>query len=92
MVSVPDGMAFEHQVQLGNQDAAEGARLAAPPPRPAVQVHQSSGQTSQNACAALEAEIKQLDDLARRPQSGPTQDSIRVRRQAARDRQFSLRC
>ena len=92
MVSVPDAMTFEQQVQLGNQDAAEGARLAAPPARPAVQVYSSSGQSGQNACSALDAEIKHLDDLARRPQSGSTQDWIRAKRQAARDRQFSLRC
>lgn len=91
IVSVPDGMSFEHQVQLGNQEAAQAAKLAAPA-RPPVQVYQSSAQSGQSECAAIEAEITRLDNLARQPNTGPMQDWIRGRRQTARDRQSSLRC
>ena len=92
IVSVPDGMPFEQQVQLGNQAAAEGARLAAPPPRLPAQVHQSSAPSGQSACAALDAEIKHLDDLARQPNTGAMQDWIRGRRKTVRDTQFGLNC
>lgn len=89
MVSVPDDMPFEQQVQLGNQAAAEGARLTAPPP-PAAQG--AARQEGSDECKLLDERIQRLDALARQPQSGATQDWIAERRRAARSRQFQLRC
>ena len=90
MVSVPDGLPFEQQVHLGNQAAAEGARLAAPPLEPPPQRVPRSG--VQAECAALDARIEHLDSVARQPQSGATQDRVKAERQAARDKQFRLKC
>lgn len=94
MVSVPDDMPFEQQVQLGNQVAAEGARLAAPPPAARAQVQPQGAKTPApiDECPLLDDRIRRLDSMARQPQSGATQDWIAERRREARSRQFQLRC
>lgn len=96
IVSVPDGMPFAQQVQLGEQAVAEAARLAAPrapttsysPPadRPAARAQ------GVDECKWLDEQIRQLDALARQPQSAATQDMIAQKRRAARDRQFRIPC
>lgn len=43
-------------------------------------------------CGTLEQAIRALDDLARRPLSGPAQDQLRADRQRLRDRQNALHC
>jgi hypothetical protein len=91
MVNVPDDMPFELQVQLGNQAAAEGARLAAPPSA-ATPRAQPENTPVTDECPLLEERIRRLDSLARQPQSGATQDWIAERRREARSRQFQLRC
>ena len=94
IVSVPDNMPFEQQVQLGNQAVAEAAKLTAPPPQTTTQRSSQTVTRRQIAdqCAALDEQIRHLDSMARQPQSASAQDQISQRRQAARDRQFQLRC
>jgi hypothetical protein len=93
IVEVPEGMPFEQQVMLGNQAAAEGARLAAPPPaQPHQPVQRSARQRAEDECARLEAHIARLDAMARQPQSAAVQDKLAERRRSARSKQFELRC
>lgn len=92
MVTVPDDMPFEQQVQLGNQVAAEGARLAAPPPAAKPTAQPSKAPAPVDECPLLDERIRRLDSMARQPQSGATQDWIAERRREARSRQFQLRC
>ena len=91
IVNVPDNLPFDQQVQLGEQARAEGRRLAtSPQPTRTTQSPESSG--TQGECAALDAQIRNLDAMARRPQSGPSQDRITAERKDARDRQFRIKC
>lgn len=90
IVTVPDGMPFDQQVNLGEQARANGARLAAPPPHPVVVTRQGPDKSAE--CKALDARIRQLDSMARQPQSGQMQDWIAQEKKQARDRQFRLHC
>ena len=93
IVSVPDNMPFDQQVQLGNQAASEAARLAAPPVPPVPQtIQRGTTSPSTEECKALDERVRYLDALARQPQSASTQDWITGERKAARDKQFQLRC
>ena len=74
-VSVPDGMAWADQVQLGEQARANAAALVAPPPVPVQQQQQQRPQQQQSKqaeCQWLDARIANLDANARQPQSGRT--------------------
>jgi hypothetical protein len=91
MVSVPEGMPFEQQVQLAEQrrQALSGSTIsvqttAANTPSPAA--------TNKALCQSLDARVNELDAMARQPQTGGTQDWIRMERQKTRDEQFRLRC
>ena len=91
MVSVPEGMPFEQQVQLAEQrrQALSGATSSAQTtavnaPAPAV--------VNKSLCQSLDARVNELDAMARQPQTGGTQDWIRMERQKTRDAQFRLRC
>ena len=94
MVSVPDTLPWEQQVQLAEQERAQRSALGNLPAPVQQQgtVTQSSGSGRQAECANLNAQISQLDALARQPQSGQSQDRITSERRSARDRQFSLHC
>lgn len=92
MLSVPDDMPFEQQVQLGNQAVAEGARLTAPPPAPRPSAQGGARPAADDECRLLDERIQRLDSMARQPQSAATQDWIAEHRRAARSRQFQLRC
>jgi hypothetical protein len=92
MVTVPDGMPFDQQVVLGEQNRANAAALTAPPQAPVVQYQQAAQPDKQAECKALEAKIANIEALARRPQSGPTQDALANEKKKARDRQFQIRC
>lgn len=75
--------------------AAPPTQVRAPEPAPVVIAQTSPNQdqaTLKAECSFLEGRIKYLDDLARQPQSGQTQDWIRDQRKTARDRQFAIRC
>lgn len=56
------------------------------------QVAQNTGGDVLDECAALDAHIKWIDAMARRPQSAWTQDELTRDRKESRDRQFRLRC
>jgi len=68
IVSVPDGMPFDQQVKLAEQDRAAAAGLVAQQTPSDVQqaVPTPSNQT---ACQALDAQIRQWDAMARQPHS-----------------------
>jgi hypothetical protein len=95
IANVPDGMSWDNQVALAEQQRSEGEALVAPPRRnPSAQ---SSTTTNvrvdkRSQCAALDQRINDLDALARQGQSGTSQQSIREQRQTARDQQFRLGC
>lgn len=93
IVSVPVGMPFEQQVELGKAAERQGAGLMngsqqVGPPRTPQQAR--SGST--NECRALAARINNLDALARQPQSATNQDRIRAERNTVRSRQLALNC
>lgn len=90
IVSVPDNMPFEQQVQLGEQARSDGQRLTAPPPNSVVV--KNNAQITQNECSDINERIQYLDALARQPQSGQTQDIISAERKQLRDRQFRIQC
>lgn len=48
--------------------------------------------TNTSECKALDAQIANLDAMARQPQTMQMQDWIRDQRKKARDRQFAIRC
>lgn len=91
IVNVPDSLPFEQQVQLGEQARMEGRRLAAPP-KPVRTAQNTESASTRDECASLDARIRDLDAMARRPQSGPSQDRITAERKEARDRQFRIKC
>ena len=69
MVSVPDTLPWEQQVQLAEQERAQRSALANPP-APAQQqvtVTQSSGSSRQAEYVSLNARIAQLDAMAQQP-------------------------
>lgn len=94
--TVPDGMSWENQVAMAAHQSAESARLAAPPPQPrpssATTPRTTSTSQSGGLCKAWEAEVLQLDALARQPHSPQGLEDIRERRRALRDQQFRSRC
>jgi hypothetical protein len=90
MVSVPEGISFQHQVQIAEQRrralesslAVQTSYAAAPPP----------SISNKMLCESHDQRVNQLDEMARQPQSGQMQDWIRIERQKTRDEQFRLRC
>lgn len=107
MMTVPDGMPFEQQVQLGEQ-AREAARRLVEPQQDARNsstttttttvinngtiVTGGRGQDKATECKALSGHVTSLDAMSRQPQSGQMQDWITAEKRKARDRQFQLRC
>ena len=91
MTTVPDAMPFDQQVALAKQAAADAQRLATPQSDQTA-VNLKPRRQAPNECEALDHEITRLDSFARQPHSGPQQDQIRTRRQAARSRQLQLDC
>lgn len=89
LVTVPDNMPFEQQVQVGNQARAEADGLAA---RQVSQPVPARPQAPQVDCTAISKEITSLDSMARQPHSAGTQDWISQRRKSLRDTQFRNRC
>jgi hypothetical protein len=89
MVSVPGNLSFEQQVQIA--EVQRNTASAAVPPRNVV-INNATTASRDVECEAMDDQIAHLDAMARQPQSAQTQDWIREKRKAARDRQFSLRC
>lgn len=90
IVSVPDGMPFDQQVHLGEQDRANAARLRTPPPR--TQSEAQSANSRDITCEALKAQIASIDARARMPQSAHTQDLLRIQKRKAQEQSSRLRC
>jgi hypothetical protein len=94
IVTVPDGMTFEQQVQLGEQARQQGENLqraANQPPAVSIQRPQGSANPAVE-CGALDNYVRQLDAMARQPQNAQSQDRITQERKRVRDRQVQLRC
>jgi hypothetical protein len=93
--TVPDDLPFEQQVAIANGARQAATQLTAPAPAAysARAVPQNTnGPDKATECKALDAQITQLDAMARRPQTGQMQDWITAEKRKARDRQFRLRC
>lgn len=90
IVNVPRRLSWDEQVAIaeGKKQAAE--QLYAPPH--SVSNAAESVPTNADACAAHEQRVRQLDAMARQPQSPQIQDWIRQQRQDTRSRQAALRC
>jgi hypothetical protein len=88
IVSVPDGIPWDQQVALAEQQR-NGNRQ---PQHRVVSTEANPQAVRRGECKALDARITHLDAMARQPQSAQTQDWIRSQRKEARDRQFALRC
>lgn len=91
MVSVPEGMPFQQQVQIAEQrrqilsgSTATVQTTSAHVPAPSL--------PNKALCESLDARVTELDAMARQPQTGSMQDWIRMERQKSRDEQFRLRC
>ena len=88
IVSVPDAMPFDQQVNLAQQQNVSQSTsrtintLTATSPS-------TSGRSESEVCKALDIQITWHDALARQPQSGQTKDSISEKK--ARNRQFAIR-
>lgn len=74
-------------------------RPSAPTRQETTTVHETvvtqsttSADGNKSECGLLDQQIKNLDSLARQPQSGPTQDWITAERKKLRDRQFRIPC
>lgn len=90
---VPTSLSWDQQVQVAEDRRQEALPLyAAPRPATIGAGNTSPGAGRPGECNMLEAHIQQLDEMARQPQSGSTQDRIRIERQTARSRQAALRC
>ncbi|WBY03140.1 hypothetical protein PE066_06295 [Ramlibacter tataouinensis] len=87
IVSVPDGLPWDQQVAL-----AEQQRNGSHQQHRVISTETSSHAARQGECKALDARITHLDAMARQPQGAQTHDWIRSERKAARDPQFALRC
>lgn len=90
MVSVPDSLPFDQQVNLGEQQRKPSATTTTTITNTVTNNNAGSDQPSE--CKALAAQITQYDAQARQPQSGQMQDWITAQKRRARDRQFQLRC
>jgi len=84
-------MPFDQQVQLGEQDRANAARLRAPPLPLAQSAGQSAG-SNDIACDALKAHIASIDARARMPQSAQTQDRLRMEKRKAQAQTARMGC
>jgi hypothetical protein len=101
MMTVPDNMPFDQQVQLGEQARDAARRLVEPSQgtqgtttttiiRNGTTV--SGGMDKTTECQALSAHVTSLEAMSRQPQNGQRQDWITAEKRKARDRQFQLRC
>jgi hypothetical protein len=89
IVSVPDNLPFDQQVNLAEQQRSSTAIRSTVTH---TTVTTSPAQDRNAECKALDARITNYDAQARQPQSGQMQDWISENKRKARDRQFSLRC
>jgi hypothetical protein len=91
IVSVPDGLPFNQQVDIGNQQLRDSSSISSNRTTIINNVG-AQGQNKSAECEALDQTIKALDSAGRSPQSLQSLDRIRAQRKMARDRQFALKC
>lgn len=91
LVSVPDGIPFEQQVHLGEQNRASAAELLTPS-RPQTQVQSQTGPSKEAHCNAIKARLDAIDARARVPQSGQSQDQLRHEKRKALEQSSQLGC
>jgi hypothetical protein len=91
IVNVPDSLPWDQKVALGEQ-YLRGAQAATPQSAVVAPAQPDPAVANRAECKALDARVEQLDGMARQPQSAGTQDWIRREREAARNRQYALRC
>jgi hypothetical protein len=89
IVSVPDGMPFDQQVTLAEQQRQPTTTTNT---YTNTVINNSAGPSKAAQCTALNGAITQFDTMARQPQSGQMQDWIAGEKKKARDRQFRLGC
>ncbi len=92
IVTVPDGMPFDQQVNLAQQSRQQAERLTAPPPRATTTYTYNNGPDKATECRSLRSQIDAFDAQARQPQSGQMQDWISAQKKKARERWFRVGC
>ena len=88
ILSVPDGIPWDQQVALAEQQRNGNRQPQHRVGSNEVNVHAAR----QSECKALDARVTHLDAMARQPQGAQMHDWIRAERKQARDRQFEIRC
>ena len=92
MVSVPDSLPFDQQVNLAEQQRKPSTTTTTATTTTNTVTHNNVGSDQPSECKALAAQITQYDAQARQPQSGQMQDWISAQKKNARDRQFRIKC
>jgi hypothetical protein len=94
IASVPAGLPFDLQVNIGEQQRRDAQSLQNGNGNSSSYTTSTTTVTRSNGseCKALEARIVQLDAMARQPQSGQMQDWITGEKRKTRDRERSLGC
>ncbi len=94
IANVPDGLPFDQQVNIANQQRQSAASTTTN----TVTIDTTTVTNNNSAaghlaeCKALDASITQYDAMARQPQTGQMQDWITGEKKKARDRQFRIHC
>lgn len=88
IVSVPDGISWDQQVALAEQQRNGNRQPQNRLVTNEINVHAAR----QSECKSLDARVTHLDAMARQPQGAQMHDWIRSERKQARDRQFEIRC
>ena len=91
IVSVPDTLPFDQQVNLAEQQR-QSSNSTQTTTNTITNTTNNSLQNRQAECKSLESAVINYDAMARQPQSGQTQDWIADKRKKARDRQFVIKC
>ena len=89
IVSVPESLPFNQQVNLAEQQRQQAATTNTVTN---TVITNSTAPSKDAECKALDAQITQFDAMARQPQSGQMQDWITGEKKKARDRQFGIKC
>lgn len=91
IVSVPDSLPFDQQVNLAEQQR-RGVSGTHTTTNTVTNNFSAPPQNKIGECKALDVQITQFEAMARQPQSGQMQDWITGEKKKARDRQFGLKC
>lgn len=90
IVNVPRSLSWDAQVAIAEGKKQEAEQLYVAPQ--SIITTAEPVRSNVDECAALEQRVRQLDAMARQPQSPQIQDWIRQQRQDTRSRQAALRC